>query len=422
VAAACSRLVFFPNYDVLSARIELNTTRKTGFATFAVLFFIQWMGLAAWTIPLTLVLQAHGLKSIQPYAFATSALAAFVSPLFFGAMADRHVAPTKVLRRLALATAAAITMACTAIQYHWPPLVVLGLIQIYALCVAPTSSLSTTIVMSQLAQPTRQFGPIRAMGTIGWMAGCWMISLLQADDSTLAGFSSAFMWLGLALYSLRLPEVPPPESAQHLTLRQRLGLDALALLRQSDHRVVFLTAALFSIPLAAFYPFTPPHLAAVGMAHPAAWMSLAQTTEILAMFSLAFIITRVRLKWILVAGLGIGLLRYLLCAGNGKLWLLAGIVLHGASYTLFFTTAQIYVNERMAPEWRARAQALLTLMINGVGNFIGYLGTGWWYKACTPGMATNWPLFWCGLAGAIGVVTLYFLITYRGIHAAKALA
>jgi len=78
--------------------------------------------------------------------------------------------------------------------------------------------------------------------------------------------------------------VPPPKSTGHPTLLQRLGWDSFVLLKNPDHRVVFITVALFSIPLAAFYPFTPLHLQALGFKHVSAWMTLAQTTELVAMF------------------------------------------------------------------------------------------------------------------------------------------
>lgn len=379
------------------------------------MFFIQWMGLAAWFVPLSLVLKGHGLQRIQPFAFATSAVAAFVSPLFFGAMADRQMSPARVLRWLCLATAAALTMACLAIRWRWNAFGVLGLIQVYAFCVAPTTSLSTTIAMAELSDPKRQYGPIRAMGTIGWMAGCWLISLLGADTSTLSGLSGAVIWVGLAVFTLLLPDVPPPQSAQHLTLTQRLGLDALSLLKLSDHRVVFLTAALFSIPLAGFYPHMPPHLRDAGFQYPAAWMSLAQITEVLAMFTLSALLLRWRLKWILSTALVCGVLRYIFCAVNTKGWLIAGTILHGTTYTLYFITAQIYVNERIDPAWRTRAQALLTFLISGVGNLIGYLGCGMWFHACDPASGTRWSLFWGGLAAAVFAVLVYFLFAYHGI-------
>lgn len=37
------------------------------------------------------------------------------------------------------------------------------------------------------------------------------------------------------------------------TTRRRMGWDALPLLRNRDHRVAFLTAALFNIPIAALF-------------------------------------------------------------------------------------------------------------------------------------------------------------------------
>ena len=87
------------------------------------------MSLAVWVVPLTLVLNAHGYAAIQPMAFATGAIAAFVSPLFFGAMADRHIAPTRVLGWLSLGAAAALALASWAIQSGWNQWGVLALIQ-----------------------------------------------------------------------------------------------------------------------------------------------------------------------------------------------------------------------------------------------------------------------------------------------------
>lgn len=389
--------------------------KQMGFAGLGALFFIQWTGLAMWTVPLTLVLNSHGYQDIQPYAFATSALAAFVSPLFFGAVADRHIGPTRVLRWLSVATAGALAAESAAVAWGWNAGVVLALIQLYALCAAPTTSISTTIVMAALRNPWNQFGPVRAMGTIGWMVGCWLVSLLNADASPLAGFSGAVLWLLLAGFTFWLPEVAPPVAVQQLSWRERLGLDALGLLSHRDHRVVFLATSLLNIPLAAFYAYTPPQLRDLGFARVSAWMSLGQTTEIAAMFALGLLLARFRLKWILLAGAGIALLRYLLCAWNDRAALLLGIALHGCTYTLFFTTAQIYVNERVAAGWRARAQALLTLMNNGLGYLVGYLGCGWWFAHCGGPVATRWPVFWGGLAVLIALVVGYFAVAYRGI-------
>src|ERR1043166_8425773 len=237
------------------------------------------MGSAMWLVPLSRVLDAHGLPELRPYAFATSAVAAFVSPLIFGAMADRHASPVLVLRWLALASAAAMALASWSIARAWPPAAVLVLIQIYALAAVPTNSIVSTIVFSRLRNSQSQFGPIRAVATLGWMCGCWIISGLKIDASPASGYAGGVGWLVVAAWTWVLPVVAPPPSAQ-ATFVQRLGWDALALLKHHDHRVVFLTAALYSIPLAAFYPFTPPQLQQLGFQRTSAWMTLGQITEI----------------------------------------------------------------------------------------------------------------------------------------------
>ncbi|MBC8002704.1 MAG: hypothetical protein H7X97_08960, partial [Opitutaceae bacterium] len=203
-------------------RDNLNAER----AELGGLFFLHGMALAAWFVPLGTVLDAHGLQSIKPVAFATSATAALVSPLIFGAMADRHVSPVRVLRWLALATAVAMAMAATAIQRGASPWVVLALIQLHALCSAPTWSLSKSIVLGRLKDSQRQFGPIRAVATLGWMAGCWLVSGLHADTSTLACYLGSGVWLILAAFTRWLPSPAPLRSTGSITIRQRLGLDA----------------------------------------------------------------------------------------------------------------------------------------------------------------------------------------------------
>jgi MFS family permease len=384
------------------------------------LFFLQWMALSLWFVPLSAVLEAHGLRGLRPWAFATGALAAFVSPLIFGALADRHFAPVKVLRGLAVATACALALATFSIQQGWPHAAVLGLIQMYALCVSPSTSISTSIIFSRLKNPQREFGPIRAVATIGWMCGACLVSLMGADSSPLAGYSSAVGWVVIAGFTFLLPDVAPPENKIRPTWRERLGWDALGLLKNRDTRVVFLTAALVNIPLAAFYPLTPLHLKQLGFEHVSAWMTLGQTTEIIAMFALAGLLGRGRLKWVFVAGLTFSFVRFIFSALDSRLWLLAGIAVHGFSYTLYFITAQIYLEDRIDPAWRARAQALFSVMTGGVGNLIGYLGTGWWFNVCTENRVPHWPLFWGGLAAAAGGVMIYFLTAYRGRGVAKA--
>jgi nucleoside transporter len=397
----------------------LTTLRKAEYFELLVLFFIQGAAMAVWFVPLGPILDSHGLHGIKPFAFAASAVAAFVSPLMFGAMADRHVPPSKVLRWLAVATAISMTLVSTSIKTHCSPWLVLLMIQIFYFSYAPMFSMSSTLILARLRDAQKEFGPIRSLATIGWMAGCLLVSALNLDASVMAGYLGAAMWLGVAVFTCFLPVLEVPKSAENLTWHERLGLDALTLLKNKDTRVIFLTTTLFNIPIAAFYPFAPTHLRDLGLTHTSAWLSLAQISEIIAMFSLSWLLLNWRLKWIFAAGLGFGVLRFALSAFNTEGTLLFGIFLHGASFTLVFVIAQIYLEKRIDPTWRARAQALLSLMNGGIGNLIGYLGTGWWFSECALRTRTHWPLFWGGLALLVAGVLVYFLMAFRDETADK---
>ena len=292
----------------------------------------------------------------------------------------------------------------------------LAVIQVFSLSYAPMFSISTALVLARLEDAKKEFGPVRALATLGWMGGALLISALSLDRSAGAGYLGAGFWLLVAAFTYFLPALEIPRTAEHLSWHERLGLDALTLLKNRDTRVVFITTTLFNIPLCAFYPYAPTHLHDLGFAHTSAWMSLAQVTEIIAMFSLAWLLLNWRLKWIFAAGLAIGVLRFALSALNTKSALLLGVSLHGASFVLVFITAQIYLNQRIDSAWRARAQALLTLLNGGVGNLIGYLGRAGGLALCTPNTGTRWPLYWGGLTAVVAAVLIYFPTAYRGVN------
>jgi hypothetical protein len=55
-------------------------------------------------------------------------------------------------------------------QDGWNPWLVLALIQIFSLSYAPMFSISTALVLARLEDAKKEFGPVRALATIGWMA------------------------------------------------------------------------------------------------------------------------------------------------------------------------------------------------------------------------------------------------------------
>src|SRR6267142_6199338 len=94
----------------------------------AALFFFQAMATSMWLVPLSRILTAQGLGKLSPYAYGTFALAAFFSPLIFGAMADRQTSPSRVMRWLATISGLTLIPATLSIYYGWPSAIVLLLL------------------------------------------------------------------------------------------------------------------------------------------------------------------------------------------------------------------------------------------------------------------------------------------------------
>lgn len=376
------------------------------------LFFLSGAALGMWNVNFGNVLRTYGLEHIIGYAYACSGVAAFISPLAVGALADQAVPPVRLVRWLAVMAACALVALFTAVQNGWGTAWVLVLAQVQAICAAPIFGLCTSIVFSELRDAETEFGPVRSLATFGWMAAGWVISfVLDADSSTASGFAGAATWLLTALFTFALPELPPqPREGP----RDAFGLAALGLLRDPNHRVVFIAAALYNVSMAAFYPFTPIHLTRLGMDHATATMGIGQISEIISMFLLAGLVARLRLKRVFLVGMGFGVLRFALCALDTKAWLVTSIALHGFAFTLFFITAQIYLEQRVDPAMRARAQALFSVMLSGVGALIGFLGNGWWRNACDTPLGTDWPRFWIGVSSAAALVWVWFALSYRG--------
>ena len=191
----------------------LGPLRKAEYTELMVLFFIQAAGMAVWFVPLGTILDANAYHLIKPYAFASNAIASFISPLMFGAMADRHVPPARVLRWLASATAVTGTLIGACISHQANPWLVLLFIQLFSISYAPMFSISTALVLARLADAKKEFGSIRAMATLGWMGGALTIGFLNWDRSAYTEYLNALLWLAVALFTYFLPTlaVPPPQ-------------------------------------------------------------------------------------------------------------------------------------------------------------------------------------------------------------------
>ena len=388
-------------------------------ARLSAMMFLQYFIYGSWLVTLgTFLGTSLGFSGKQiGLVYGTPSLAAMLSPFFVGMIADRFFSTERVLATLHLAGAALLFYATQ--QHSFGAFT--GAFLAYTICFMPTLALSNSLAFDNIADPARDFPRIRVLGTIGFIAAGLVIGRLGADATALPLRIGAVASVAMALYCLTLPHSPPHAAAQKLTVRDVLGLDALALLKDRSFAVFVLGSFLLCIPLQFYYAFTNPFLNEIGVKGAAAKMTLGQMSEIGFMLLMPWFLVRLGVKRMLAIGMIAWSVRYALFAGGDagpRMWMLyLGILLHGICYDFFFVTGQIYVDQQADQRIRASAQGLIAFVTLGAGQLIGSWLSGVVVDANTVAGAGgaavhDWSRVWTIPAIGALVVLAFFLFLF----------
>jgi nucleoside transporter len=379
------------------------------------LMFLQYFVWGAWSVTMGTWLSETLRFSGQQIglAYGTTAVAAMLSPFFVGMVADRYFATERILAALHVAGALVLLWASTQTAFAS----FYGVLLVYALCYMPTLALSNALSFRQMRDTARDFPAVRVLGTIGWIVAGLLVGTLGLEATALPMRLAAGASLLLGLFCLALPHTPPLATAERVTARDVLGLDALRLLRDRSFATFVVGSFLICIPLQFYYTFANPFLNELNVSNAAGKMTLGQMSEIGFMLVMPWFFRRLGVKYMLIVGMAAWAARYLLFAAgdNGSLvWMLyAGILLHGICYDFFFVTGQIYVDGKAPADLRSAAQGLIAFVTLGVGMFVGSLVSGRVVDAYAlpgepPGHA--WDRIWTVPAmGAVAVLVLFAL-------------
>jgi nucleoside transporter len=394
----------------------------------SVMMFIEWFIWGAWFVPLWQYLNKLGFSPSEiAWSYSSTAIAAILSPLLVGVIADRYFAAQKVLAWLLLG--GGVLMCFIAVQTQFSSF--FPLLVVYAITYMPTVALTNSIAFANIGDPEKEFPRIRVLGTLGWIASGLVIGFVlppllglgNISDTNLPLWLTAAASFALGLYSFWLPDTPAKGSGP-VDIKALFGLNALAMLKDRSFAIFALCSFLFCMPLAFYYQFANGYLTQVGLNEATGWMTLGQVSEIFALLALPLLLKRFGIKKVLMLGFVTAAIRYIffIYGGTEDVWgysmLFLGILLHGVSYDFYFVTGYIYVDKKAPAHMRTAAQGLITLICQGLGSFIGnWLGgrAMTTFALATPrnGMTFDWFAVWGVGAAMVVAVMLLFLLFFR---------
>jgi nucleoside transporter len=392
-------------------------------ARLMVMMFLQFFIWGAWYATGSNYMKSQGMTDVIYLAYLASPIGSIVAPFFLGMIADRLFPVQRVLGAMHVLSGLFVFSAPMAAERILSTPLFLVLLLLHMLCYMPTVGLATATAFHLLPDKERQFPLVRVCGTLGWIAAGILVSrLLKSDTTALPMYIAGAGGIAMGLYSLTLPNVPPPGAGKKLAVRDIVGLDALKQLGSRSFIIFILSVMLTSIPLATYFAYVPVFLRDANIPTPAFKMTFGQMSEVIFLLLLPWFFRRLGVKWVLIAGMAAWILRYALFAlgaPDAVTWMLiAGICLHGPCYDFVYVAGQVYIDRKATPSIRAQAQGLFVLATYGVGQGLGTFAAGRIFNAIMPGATAatslqQWQLFWIFPLVFAVIVTVMFVVGFK---------
>jgi nucleoside transporter len=387
------------------------------------MYFVQNLVWAAQLVLLSGHMDSLGFSGEQiSYVFGTGALAAIVSPLIAGWVADRFF-PGEIIAGISYLLCAPLLYFCWQ-QTEFGPLW-WGMF-FFSVIHAPTMALTNAVAFRHL-EDLGKFGRIRVWGSIGWVGMTWCLSAyLRFWENWTPGVShlgdglliAALFAALMGLYCFTLPHTPPSREGRN----PYAFLEAFRLFRQRNFAVLLGSAFVIAATSPLVWNFSFIFLIDAengpGMAPSAAnWvLSLGQVMEIPVMLTLGFLLRRLGMRLTLFLGMIAQVVRAGALAVGEPVWMVvAAQTANGFFITFFFIASAMAVEQLARDDIRASAQGLLTFTSWGLGSLLGQFMAGRVYDYFTLADGSHvWGAIFAVPAITALVVAVVFVLLFRG--------
>ncbi len=296
-------------------------------------------------------------------------------PLLWGWVADRTRRPDRVLRIACLG--AFLGMAPMVLVRGMPEM--LGVYALHQIAAVAIVGLTDSLAIAQARRTGVDYTRLRLWGSASFVLACWVMGPILVARGRVGGdplvpvvITGTYLLAALAALGIRAVPGEPEREAPRI---REVG----QLLRNPRLRLLLVIAPLHWASLSPYHGFLG--ILALKRGFSAITISYAYVVGVLAELAAFVFFLRIRRRFSLPA------LFTAAAAATVVRWVLTALVtdpvamvalqsLHGFTFGLFWGSAMAWLAECVPQRLRATGQTLYTTATFGIGNLIGYMGSG----------------------------------------------
>ena len=402
-----------------------------------VLNFLQFFVWGSWLISIGGYLGGvlHFKGSEIGDVFSTLGIASLIAPAIMGIIADKWVNAERVLGLCHIIASIMLIWASTVKD----PSVFYRVMLLNSMFYMPTIALTNTVSYIALEKKglrvITDFPPIRVWGTVGFIVAMWIVDITGWKASNMQLIFSAVSGICLGLYAFTMPKCPPIKT-KSVSFASSIGLNAFVLFKQPIMLTFFLFAMFLGAALQITNAFGGSFLNSFSTSYPDSFvvkheiltLSISQISESLFILAIPFFLQKFGIKRVMLLSMLAWVLRFGLFGignpGTGLVFLILSMIIYGMAFDFFNISGSLFVERETTPNIRASAQGLFMFMTNGLGAFLGGVGSGLVVDMFTQTdpvtkdiISRDWQSIWFVFAGYALLLAIIFPFAFRYKHA-----
>lgn len=393
--------------------------------------FLQFFIWGAWLITAgTYMWSTLGFEGFQiGSVYAALGIASLVMPSIMGIISDKWIPANYLFTICHAISGICLFFAASLTNYaSFYAIMLIGLL-FYMPTIALSYSICYAVINQEKLDAAEAFPPIRAWGTVGFIAAMWIVSLLDLSKSStqfiVAAAASALLCI-LTLILIPKLQILTRAKDEVITLSERLGLNAFKLFKDKQMAIFFIFAMLLGVVLQISNTWANQFVDFVGSTggegnlvqrYATIIVSISQISEVVFILLVPFFLKKFGIKYIMIISMLAWFLRFGFfgiadSSFIGLSFIFASMIVYGCAFDFFNISGSIYVEQNAPAQMRNSAQGLFMSLVNGVGGILSGYGSGLVVQHFTSNEgAVDWTSVWfCFATYALALAVIFFFV------------